>query len=195
MTKAPAAGDREKLKLVAERIRGRRTTKLFLRQKVSRQLVREAIEVARWAPNHHLTEPWHFYMLGPATIAACAKLIGDLVRETKGDEDLAVFKERSALSMPGWLLVTCRKSDDLLLEREDYAAVCCAIQNLALYLSEAGVACKWTTGKITRDQRLFDLIGIDSRLEFVAGLIWYGYPKTLPAQTRKGVDEITTETD
>ncbi|MDH4071676.1 MAG: nitroreductase family protein, partial [Gammaproteobacteria bacterium] len=154
-----------------------------------------AIEVARWAPNHHLTEPWHFYMLGPATIAACAKLIGDLVRETKGDEDLAVFKERSALSMPGWLLVTCRKSDDLLLEREDYAAVCCAIQNLALYLSEAGVACKWTTGKITRDQRLFDLIGIDSRLEFVAGLIWYGYPKTLPAQTRKGVDEITTETD
>jgi nitroreductase len=188
-------GESQNLRLIAERIRTRRTTKLFLRQKVSKRLIREAIEVARWAPNHHLTEPWHFYLLGPDTIEACAKLIGDLVRETKGDEELAAFKERSARSMPGWLLVTCRRSDDELREREDYAAVCCAIQNLTLYLAEADVACKWTTGLVTRDQRLFDLIGIDAAEEFVVGLIWYGYPKTLPTQSRKDVDDITTETD
>ena len=93
-------GESQNLRLIAERIRTRRTTKLFLRQKVSKRLIREAIEVARWAPNHHLTEPWHFYLLGPDTIEACAKLIGDLVRETKGDEELAAFKERSARSMP-----------------------------------------------------------------------------------------------
>jgi len=193
--KKPAGSDDANLQRIAERIRGRRTTKLFLRQKVNRGLVREAIEVARWAPNHHLTEPWHFYLFGPAKIAAAAKLIGNLVRESKGDEELAVFKEQSALSMPGWLLVTCMKSDDPLREREDYAAVCCAIQNLTLYLAEAGVACKWTTGLITRDPRFFDLLGIDPAREFVAGLIWYGYPKVLPTQTRKAVNEITTETD
>jgi len=187
-------GESQNLRLIAERIRTRRTTKLFLRQKVSKRLVREAIEVARWAPNHHLTEPWHFYLFGPDRIEACAKLIGELVRETKGDEDLADFKERSARSMPGWLLVTCRRSDDELREREDYAAVCCAIQNLTLYLAEADVACKWTTGLITRDQRLFELVGIDPAEEFVVGLIWYGYPKTLPTQSRKDVDEIMTET-
>jgi nitroreductase len=96
--------------------------------------------------------------------------------------------------MPGWLLVTCKRSDDELQEREDYAAVCCAIQNLTLYLSEADVACKWTTGLVTRDSRLFGLLGIDEDREFVVGLIWYGYPKTLPTQSRKDVDEITTET-
>jgi nitroreductase len=194
MSEALPDGESQNLRLIAERIRARRSTKLFLRQKVSKRLVREAIEVARWAPNHHLTEPWHFYLLGPEKIASCARLIGDLIRETKNDEDLAAFKEESALSMPGWLLVTCKRSDDELQEREDYAAVCCAIQNLTLYLSEADVACKWTTGLVTRDSRLFGLLGIDEDREFVVGLIWYGYPKTLPTQSRKDVDEITTET-
>ena len=188
-------GESQNLRLIAERIRSRRTTKLFLKQKVSKRLIREAIEVARWAPNHHLTEPWHFYLLGPEKISATAALIGNLVRETKGDEELAGFKEQSARSMPGWLLVTCKRSDDPLREREDYAAVCCAIQNLTLYLAEADVACKWTTGQVTRDQRLFDLIGIDSTAEFIVGLLWYGYPKTLPTQSRKDVGEISTETD
>ncbi len=195
MSEALPDGESRNLRLIAERIRQRRTTKLFLKQKVSKTLIRDAIEVARWAPNHHLTEPWHFYSLGPEAVQSCATLIGDLVRESKNDEDLARFKEESALSMPGWLLVTCRRSDDELTEREDYASCCCAIQNLTLYLSEAGVACKWTTGLITRDDRLFEILGIDPDEQFVVGLIWYGYPKTLPTQTRKPVDEILTEVD
>ena len=182
------------LQVIAERIRSRRTTNQFLKQKVSRRLVLDAIEVARWAPNHHLTEPWHFYLLGEETVANCVQLIGDLIRETKNDNDLAAFKEQSARAIPGWLLVTCKKSDDDLLQREDYASCCCAIQNLMLYLSEAGVACKWTTGLITRDQRLFETLGIDADDEFVVGLIWYGYPKILPTQSRKGVAEIVTKT-
>jgi nitroreductase len=188
-------GESQNLRLIAERIRSRRTTKLFLKQKVSRRIIRDAIEVARWAPNHHLTEPWRFYLLGPEKIAASAKLIGELIRETKGDEDLARFKEESALEMPGWLVVTCRKSDDALREREDYAAVCCAVQNMTLYLAEADIACKWTTGLITREPRFFDLLDIDMNEEFVVGLFWYGYPKILPEQSRKDVSEILVETD
>ena len=187
-------GESQNLRLIAERIRGRRTTKLFLKQAVSRKLLRDAIEVARWAPNHHLTEPWHFYSFGAETIRESIELLRVIVAEAK-DEDVAEFKAQSAAAIPGWLLVTCRKSDDELLQREDYAACCCAIQNLTLYLSEADVASKWTTGLITRDQRFFDLLGIDSREEFVVGLIWYGYPKTLPTQSRKEVDEILTELD
>ena len=188
-------GESRNLRLIGERIRSRRTTKIFLKQKVSAELIRDAIEVARWAPNHHLTEPWHFYQLGPNKVKAAAALIGNIVRERKKDESLAEFKEASALEMPGWLLVTCKRSDDELLQQEDYASVCCAIQNLTLYLAEAGVACKWTTGPVTRDPRFFQLMGLDPEREFVAGLIWYGYPKILPTQTRKAVDEILTVTD
>lgn len=185
-------GESRNLRVLAERIRSRRTTKLFLRQKVSKQLVLDAIELARWAPNHHLTEPWHFYMLGDQTIAASIELLRTIITETKSSE-LAEFKATSAAVIPGWLLVTCKKSGDELLQQEDYASCCCAIQNLTLYLSEAGIASKWTTGLITRDQRFFDLLEINPDKEFIVGLIWYGYPKVLPTQSRKEVTEITTE--
>lgn len=186
-------GESRNLQLIAERIRSRRTTKLFLKQEVSRKLVHDAIEVARWAPNHHLTEPWHFYLLGDEMITQSIELIRTIVAANK-DEEVAAFKAESAAEIPGWLVVTCQKSDDELLQLEDYASCCCAIQNLTLYLSEAGVACKWTTGLITRDQRFFDLLGIDSEKAFVVGLIWYGYPKILPTQNRKDVADILTET-
>lgn len=185
-------GETRNLRVLAERMRSRRTTNQFLRQKVSRKLILEAIELARWAPNHHLTEPWHFYLLGEESIAACAKLIGEIVSEKKSPE-IGEFKARSAAVIPGWLLVTCRKSADRLRQREDYASCCCALQNLMLYLSEAGVASKWTSGPVTRDQRLFELLDIDSDNEFVVGLIWYGFPRVLPEQSRKDVDDIVTE--
>ena len=187
-------GETRNLRVLAERMQSRRTTNQFLRQKVSKKLILDAIELARWAPNHHLTEPWHFYLLGEQKIAASAELIGEIVTERKNAE-LGEFKQKSAAVIPGWLLLTCKKSDDELLQREDYAACCCAAQNLSLYLSEAGVAVKWTTGPITRDQRFFDLLQIDSSKEFVVGLFWYGYPRILPAQSRKDVGDIVSEID
>jgi len=187
-------GESRQLRIIAERIRSRRTTNQFLKQPVSRQLVLDAIELARWAPNHHLTEPWHFYLLGEAMKIASVELIRTIVTEKK-NADIGAHKAKTAAAVPGWLLVTCRTSEDELVQREDYASCCCAIQNLSLYLSEAGVASKWSTGPITRDPRFFDLLGIDSDEEFVVGLIWYGYPKVLPTQSRKDVVEIITETD
>ena len=187
-------GESRNLRVLAERMRSRRTTNQFLRQKVSQELVYDAIELARWAPNHHLTEPWHFYLINDEKIEACAKLIGEVVTERKNAE-LGEFKRKSAAAIPGWLLLTCRKSDDELLQMEDYASCCCAAQNLTLYLSEANVASKWTTGPVTRDQRFFDLLGIDSSLEFVVGLFWYGYPKILPEQSRQDVAKIVTVID
>lgn len=187
-------GESRNLRLLAERIRSRRSTNMFLKQQVKKELVREAIELARWAPNHHLTEPWHFYLLGNNKKAASIELIRTIVTENKNAE-IGEHKAKSAAAVPGWLVVTCEKSQDELRGREDYAACCCAVQNILLYLSEAGVASKWTTGPITRDERFFELLGIDSGREYVVGLIWFGYPKLLPTQSRKEVAEILTETD
>jgi nitroreductase len=182
----------EGLSRLAERIRGRRTTNLFLKQKVSAKLVRDAIEVARWAPNHHLTEPWQFYMLGERAVADSIELIRDNAAKKK-DEAFGEFKAQAARKIPGWLVMTCKKSANEILQLEDYASCCCALQNLMLYLSEAGVASKWTTGDITRDPRFLDVMGSGPGEVFVVGLVWYGYPKILPAQTRKDLDEILTE--
>jgi len=184
----------ESLRRLAECMRTRRTVKQFLPQPVSGQLVREAIEVARWAPNHHLTQPWHFYLLGDEAKARSVELIRQIVTERKGAE-VGDFKARDAATRPGWLVVTCARSEKTLTEQEDYASVACAIQNFTLYLSEAGVACKWSTGAITRDPRFYYLLGIDPEQVFIVGLFWYGYPKATPTQKRKPVADIVTELD
>ena len=176
---------------LAEVIRGRRTIELFLQTPVPDELVRDAIEAASWAPNHHVTEPWHFYVLGKDTVERCLDLCRDIVTAKKGP-DAGEFKRNSWSEKPGWLVVTCRHSADELKQREDYAACAAAVQNLMLYLWKAGVGSKWTTGDITRDPRFFEIIGFDGDEEFVVGLLWYGYPKITPEQRRKDPSEILT---
>jgi nitroreductase len=184
----------ESLQQLASAIRDRRTIKIFEQRAVDHNIIRDAIEVARWAPNHHLTEPWHFYLLNDDAIKNSIDLIRIIVTEKKGEE-IGSFKAKDAKKRPGWLVVTCKKSEDELTQQEDYASVCCAIQNFSLYLSEAKLASKWATGSIIRDQRYYDLLNIDSNNEFIVGLIWYGYPKILPKQNRKEIAEIITYID
>jgi len=189
MKKPTPSYETQDLRDFGEVLRGRRTIELFLHTPVPAALVKEALEVATWAPNHHLTEPWIFYLLGKECVASCLELVRDIVT-VKKDAKMGEFKAQSWSEKPGWLVVTCRKSDDEMTQREDYAACCAATQNFMLYLWKAGVGSKWTTGDITRDARFFDIVGINADDELVVGLIWYGYPKLTPTQSRKSLDEV-----
>lgn len=175
-----------------EVLRGRRTIALFLQTPVPRALLDEAIESAIWAPNHHVTEPWRFYVIGDETKERCLDLCRNIVTERKGAK-AGQFKRDSWAEKPGWLVVSCRRTEDELTQQEDYAACCAAVQNLSLYLWKSGVGTKWTTGPITRDPRFFDILDIDIDKEMVVGLIWYGYPKLVPTQNRLAVSAVTTD--
>ena len=60
-------------------IRTRRTHKRFGADPVPREVLAELLELARWAPNHHLTEPWRFRVLGPESLARHAAAVqGDV---------------------------------------------------------------------------------------------------------------------
>ena len=69
MKKTAPSYETQELREFGEVLRGRRTINLYLQTPVPIELVHEAIESATWAPNHHVTERWHFYLLGDATIA------------------------------------------------------------------------------------------------------------------------------
>jgi len=173
-------------------LRARRSIDLFEPEPIGSAVLLDAIELARWAPNHRLTEPWRFYLIGPATSAAVIDLAVELDAAKKGER--AGEARRARLNaVPGFFALTSKRSDDALLEREDYAACCCAAQNLMLYLWRRHVGVKWTTGGITRDPRFYDLLGIDSTKEVVVGFFWYGVAKVVPQQKRKSVAEIVTE--
>ena len=172
-------------------MRSRRTVQLFLPDPVPRDLILRAIDAARWAPNHRLTQPWRFYLLGASSITAVVDLNARLVMRQRGERAGNLKRERWS-AIPGWLVVTCASSEDPLREREDYAACCCAVQNLMLYLWSAGVATKWTTGDVTREEEFHRVLGIPTE-ERIVGLVWYGFPAEVPSCSRKPVAEILVE--
>lgn len=165
-------------------IRSRRTIGSFRPEAPSREIVESAIEVASWAPNHKKTEPWRVYWLGPETARAVIDLNSRLIESKKGLQE-AEAKRKSWNAVPGWLLVTCLRTDDLFRHEEDYAACCCFVQNLMLALWSNGIGTKWSTGDVTRDPFFFQCLEIDVQRERVVGLIWYGYPAVIPEQSRK----------
>ena len=191
MKKAPSY-ETQDLREFARVLRGRRTIDQFLQTPVPVELVREALEVATWAPNHYVSEPWRFILPGKETVGRIVDLCAEIVEADKGPE-LGEHKRNTWSEKPGWLIVTCAHSDDDLREKEDYAACCAAVQNFMLYLWKAGVGSKWTTGPITRDARFFDIIGVDDKEAFVVGMLWFGYAKITPTQSRVPLDEVLTD--
>ena len=60
-----------------EAIRGRRTHKAYGADPVDRATLEELFELARWAPNHHLTNPWRFRVLGPRALERLKAVAGE----------------------------------------------------------------------------------------------------------------------
>ncbi len=61
---------------VDEAIRSRRTHKAYRPEPVDRETLDELLDLARWAPNHHLTNPWRFRVLGPGALERLKRAAG-----------------------------------------------------------------------------------------------------------------------
>ena len=122
---APAAA----LSPVHEALRTRRTVHNFDNDRaVPDEVLYRAIEAATYAPNHKMTEPWLFRRLGTDAIEAIASLNAASI----ADPEKAAKKAKRWADIRNWLVVTSRITPGELLTREDYAATCCAVQNLSL---------------------------------------------------------------
>ena len=162
-------------------------------------IIRKSIQSAIRAPNHKRTEPWRFYVPSNDTIKKICELNASIVAEGKGGAKAGEAKLKKWLKVPGWIVVTCVKekdrdenmSDPKGRDREDYAAVCCAIQNLTLSLHAKGIGTKWGTGKVNFDERFHRLVGIPDS-EYVVGTIWFGKSAKAPAsrETKMSVNDV-----
>ena len=144
---------------IKDLIRSRRTIHQFKPGVLPDEAVlRAAMEQAMWAPNHYSTQPWRFYLLGERSKERICRLNAGLVKEKQG-ERAADIKLRRWREVPGWLALTCLKSEDAVTMQENYASCCCVAQNLALLLWDEGIGVKWTTGAVTRTREFHDIIG------------------------------------
>ncbi|MBK8050021.1 MAG: nitroreductase [Anaerolineales bacterium] len=171
----------------------RRTIKQFATQPVPRELLRYLLELAVWAPNHQLTEPWRFYVFDGASKRSVAE-IGRQIATAKllrggAEQDVAQRKAEGVAqewaAVPALVLVTMVSDPDAFRDRENYGAVCCAIQNLMLGAQTLGLATFWGTGEVAFAPGLAELAGAGAN-EQVVGLIRIGYAlPDAPKQSRR----------
>ena len=170
---------------IADVILNRRTIHNFKPEPVPPvEEIQKAMDMAICAPNHHSTEPWRFYLLGNETKEKICLLNAEMIEAVRGEQAARIKLDRWR-EIPGWLLLTCTKSTNEIRAMEDYAACCCASENMMLYLWSIGIGVKWTTGGVTRDPRFYEILGVDPDKESVVGLFWYGYPDDVPQSSRK----------
>jgi nitroreductase len=147
---------------VEEAIRTRRTHKAFRPEALPRDLLDELLELARWAPNHHLTNPWRFRVLGPNALAR--------LKEAAGPE-----AARKLDRAPTLVAATARRSEDPVQDQEDLCATACAVYAVLLAAHDRGLAGYWRTPGVLRTPEGLDALAIAPEERFVA-LIHLGWP-------------------
>jgi nitroreductase len=154
------------LNAFSELVRSRRTHKSFGPDSVPRETIDELLDLARWAPNHHRTNPWRFRVLGPETLAR--------LKEAAGSAE-APKLERA----PTLVLASCVLSGDLQQDEEDICATACAIYIVLLAAHERGLAGYWRTPRVLRTKAGREAVGLPDGERFV-GLVHLGSARSEP---------------
>ncbi len=157
----------------------RRTHKAFGPEPVPRETMVELLDVARLAPNHHLTQPWRFRVLGPGSLAR--------LQEAAGPSEAAKLERAPTL-----VVVSAALDGDLVQDEEDVCATAAATMLVLLAATERGFASYWRTPGVLRTARGREALGIP-RGERVLGLLHFGAPAREPAPREREPVEAYVE--
>lgn len=149
------------------------------------------LQAAIMAPNHHLTEPWRFIVLGGDEL----KLLGDVFAEVaeKAGGNAALARDLPQRAPIIITVVEHPKNDPHVPEIEEHHTVGAALQNMLLAAHADGLAAMIRTGPYARAIEVRDHLGL-SPTEIVAGFVYVGYApdgftKKVPRKTP--VSELT----
>jgi nitroreductase len=160
---------------VEEAIRERRTLKEFTDAPVAPELVRDLLELAVLAPNHHETEPWRFWVVGRKTLQALSDATGD----------------KKLLRSHTAIVVGVKRDADEQTAEEDYAAVACAIQNIMLAARGRGLASFWRTPGVLSRPQVARILGVPRKVRLI-GVVHLGLPGgPFPPQPERSASQFT----
>ena len=164
-------------------IRTRRTHKAYAPEPVDRATLDELFELARWAPNHKLTNPWRFRVLGPAALERLKAVSDDPIAAAKLDR------------APTLVLVTATQSGDPVMDEEDMLATATAAYVVLLAAHGRGLAGYWRTPGVVRTPEGRAALAVPDD-EHVLGLLHLGHPRQEPrVPERAPLESVVTYLD
>jgi nitroreductase len=131
---------------------------------VERALLEELLELARWAPNHHLTNPWRFRVLGPESLAK--------LKDAAGEEAAAKLDRAPTLVAVSAVL----GGEDPVRDEEDLLAAAIAGYIVLLGAHGRGLAGYWRTPAVLRTEPGRAALGAEPG-ERLIGLLHLGPPR------------------
>ena len=156
-------------------IRTRRTHKAYRPERVDRETLDELLDLARWAPNHNLTNPWRFRVVGPRAL--------ERLKQAAGPEAGAKLERAPTL-----VVCSCALSGDPLQDEEDLHAAGVAAYIVLLAAHSRGLAGYWRTPEVLRTDEGREAVGMPVDERFV-GLLHLGEP----VQERRAPDRAPAE--
>jgi nitroreductase len=166
-----------------EAIRTRRTHKAYAAEPLDRATLDELFELARWAPNHRLTNPWRFRVVGPQALERLKAATEDPIAAAKLDR------------APTLVVVSATQSGDPVQDEEDVLAAGIGAFIVLLAAHGRGLAGYWRTPAVLRLPAGAAAVGVPDG-EHVLGLLQLGHPRQEPrTPERAPVQDVATYLD
>ena len=166
---------------------------------VDATLVDTLLENANWAPTHGLTEPWRFTVFTGSARQKLAGFLQGLYQVLTPAHAFTKEKHeklgRNPLLAPVVLAICMQRGNNAKIpELEEVEAVACAVQNLHLSASAAGLGGFWSTPPILSSAEMRAFLGLGDK-DACLGLFYLGWPKegvTLPESRRSPMNDKVT---
>jgi nitroreductase len=163
-------------------IRTRRTHKAYAAEPVERETLDELLDLARWAPNHNLTNPWRFRVLGPRSL--------ERLKAAAGPEAASKLDRAPTL-----VVCSCVLGGDEVQDEEDLHATAIAAYIVLIAAHARGLGGYWRTPGVLRTDEGREAVGLEPNERFVA-LIHLGRPvQEKPAPERAPVASVVEHLD
>jgi nitroreductase len=183
--------------VVLRAIRDRRSIGKVGEQAPPASVIEQILEAGTWAPNHHLTEPWRFFVLEGEARNRLGHALADAATEHIADP---AAKERAwaaqaskPLRAPVIIAIAVEPALEEKIEViEEIASGAAAGQNMLLAAHALGLAAIWRSGRPTYSRQVREFLGLSERAT-VLGFIYLGYPSMEPpTRERRPVSAVTT---
>jgi nitroreductase len=181
---------------LTDAIAQRRSIKKFQDRPVTREEIEALLGAAVLAPNHHLTQPWRFYVLGPESRRAYGLALGDRkARKLPDPEAATAVREKTAaeyVAFPALIAIAQVVHENPETREEDFAAVMLAVGYLMLAAVERGLGTHMRTGAVLEDPAARAAVGVRDGERIVA-MVSVGVPAEMPApKARQGAAAVTS---
>lgn len=183
---------------VIEAITNRRSINKINQDEPPRELIEKILQAGNWAPTHHGTEPWRFYVITGESRRKLGEVMANLRRADLGDpnsQESKIILESEAkkpLRAPVIIAVGVLPSDNpKVIEIEEFESAGAAVQNMLLAAFSLGLGTKLRTGGAAYSDKVREFLGMHPR-ERIIGFIYLGYSDAVsPTSSRGPVTEKT----